>query len=186
MAREAVLLVKEPDANGHIEIVVKGGNEDGTDMSIMFNPSMAHQSNRTYAEFHGWKQRLVDVAAMSRDTKTGQAATPAEKAEAIAELVEWYESGADAWTRKGGSTTGVKGGYLFEALVQVYGPGTPANRPEAEIRAWLDTKTDKEQAALREDDTIAPTIAAIKAKKSEGKPKVDTKGLLGGLAQAQP
>jgi hypothetical protein len=180
MAREAVLTVNQTE-DGKIAITVKGGNEDGTDRLITLDMSKVHEKVRTYAAFHGMKQRLVDVAAMSRDTKTGLPATPTEKAEAIAELAEYYEGGAEDWNRKGASTTGAKGGFLFEALVQVYGPGTATGKAEADIRVWLDGLDDKAQAALREDDTIAPVIAAIKAKRAEGKPKVDTKAILGGL-----
>jgi hypothetical protein len=175
--KQATITVAQGD-NGLIAVTVKGGNEDGSDEIITFDPMKAHQSNREYAEFHGWKQRLVDTAAMSKDTKTGLPATPAEKVEAIRAIVAHYESGTDKWSRV--SEGGPKGGYLFEALCKVYGH----KKAPSEIRTWLDGLDDKQQAALREDDTIAPVIAEIKAAKAKAKPeseRVDTKALLANI-----
>lgn len=143
--------------------------------SLTFNPLKAHHAVRDYAAFHGFKQRFVDAAAMSRDTETGAPASPQEKYEAIEALVEHYESGTDKWSRV--AEAGPKGGYLFEALCRVYGH----KKAPSEIREWLNGLTDKQQAALREDDEIEPVIRAIKAEKRKDQPAVDTKGLLAGL-----
>ena len=51
----------------------------------------------------------------------------------------------------------------------------------ATVRAFLDGLSDKEQAALREDDSVAPIIAEIKAEKAADKPKMDTKSILAKL-----
>lgn len=148
--------------------------------TLDFDPTKAAQSNRLHAEIHGWIQRISDAAALSRDTKTGQSATPAEKLEAMRALVEYYETGATDWSRV--RTAGEKGGFLFEALCRVFADKTPD-----EIRAFLDGLSTKEQAALREDDTVAPVITAIKAERSKDAPKLDTKGILAGLtAPAAP
>lgn len=145
--------------------------------SVSFDPRQVHEGNRDYAEFHGWKQRFVDAAAISRDPKTGESASPSDKLEAIMALVEHYESGTEKWSRV--SEAGPKGGLLFDALCVMYGH----MKAPSEIRAWLDGLTDKEQAALREDDEVTAQISAIKRERAEksGDPKVDTKGLLAGL-----
>lgn len=127
-----------------------------------------------HAAVHGMVQRISDAAAISRDPKNGQAATPEEKFEAMQKLVEYYHSGTGEWSRV--REAGPKGGFLFEALVKMY----PDKTPEA-VRAWLDTLDDKQQAALREDDAVAPIIAGIKAARNADKPKMDTKAILAGL-----
>lgn len=177
---DAIVAVTQSAESAVITVTVKGGNEDGTDFVITFDPTKAHANNRTYAEFHGWKARIVDTAAMSRDTKTGASATPARKAVAIQALVAHYESGSDKWSRV--SEGGPTGGFLFEALCKVYGH----MKAPSEIREWLNTLDDKQQSALREDDTIAPVIAEMKAAKPKPTSTVDTKALLAGLKPAAP
>lgn len=173
----AVVTCKPEWTDGKLTAVVYGvaGMDD-----IRMDLAAVHQSNRDYAEFHGWKQRGVDTAAISRDPKTGQAASPADKRDAIAKLVDHYMSGSEKWSRV--AEGDAKGGLLFDALCRVYGH----MKAPSEIRAWLDGLTDKQQAALREDDEIAPVIATIKRERAaagEGE-KVDTKGLLGTLKAA--
>lgn len=181
MKQSVVTVAQAVNDAGVAEIVVTiaGANEDGSDMILTFNPALAHATINAYAAFHGFKQRFVDAAAMSKDTKDGSAASPATKAKAIKALIDWYETGTDKWSRV--SEGGPKGGFLFEALCKAYGH----MKAPSEIRAWLDGLSAKEEAALREDDTIAPVIAALKAAKA--KPiiaGVDTKGLLAGLTVA--
>ena len=161
--------------NGNLQVTVKAANADGSNRVMVMDLSKVHAGNVAYAAFHGFKQRLVDAAAMSADTKTGKPATPAEKADAIEALIGFYESGTEKWSRLGEG--GPTGGFLFEALCRKFGH----MKAPSEIRAWLDKLDDKAQAALREDDEIAPIIAEIKAEKAKDKPKVDTKGLLSGL-----
>ena len=123
--------------------------------------------------------RIVDAAAVSRATKDGRVKSAdemmAEKRENMAALIAHYETGTAEWSRV--QEGGPRGGLLFEALCEVYGH----QKAPSDIRAWLDGLTDKEQAALREDDTIAPVIARIKAAKPKAASGVDTKGLLAGL-----
>lgn len=69
---------------------------------IVFHASKASDANNAYANLHGWKQRLVDGAALSRDTTTGLPATPAAKHASITEYVTFYEAGGEAWEMKGG------------------------------------------------------------------------------------
>lgn len=140
-----------------------------------------HGDVRSYATFHGMKQRIADAAALSRDVKTGKPATPAEKFAAMQRVMAYYASGASKWART--VEAGPKGGFLFEALCSLYGH----MRAPSEIRAWLDNLSDKDQAALREDDQVAPVIARIKAEKAAKVPeaeRVNTKSLLGSLTAA--
>lgn len=122
--------------------------------------------------------RIVDAAAVGAADKDGNIIPAAEriakKHANMAALVAHYETGTAEWSRV--REGGPKGGFLFEALCKLY----PEKSAEA-IRAWLDGLDDKQQAALREDDSVAPIIAGIKAERNKDKPKVDTKSLLTGL-----
>lgn len=88
-----------PTHEGAILVRVKGHPD------ILFNPMKASLENRRYAEFHGWKQRLTDAAAVSADTTTGRT-DAAEKHANIAALVEYYETGAAEWARKRAAAEG--------------------------------------------------------------------------------
>lgn len=125
--------------------------------------------------------RIVDAAAIGVADKDGNV-IPADKRvamkhAAMARLVEHYETGTSQWSRV--SEGGPTGGYLFDALCKMYGH----KKAPSEIRAYLDGLSAKEQAALREDDEVAPVIAAIKAERAklDPTPKPDTKGLLANL-----
>lgn len=130
--------------------------------------------------------RIVDAAAIPMQDKDGNI-IPKEKRlemkrDRMQTLVDHYMTGTSEWSRvaKGGIVS--DGGLLFEALCTIYADV----RTKDEVRAFLDGLSEKEQAALREDDTVRPVIDQIKAKRNEGKPKADTKALLAGLTAPTP
>ena len=127
---------------------------------------------RQHAMMHGFKQKLVDAAAMSRNPETGRAATIADKKAAVREVYDRLLSGEWNKVREGG---GGAGGLLFTAICRLY-----ATKTADELRAWLDGKTDEQKAALRVNPKIAPIIAAIKAERAKTG-DVDTDSLLGEL-----
>lgn len=138
---------------------------------VILDTSRVHPEIERHAMLHGFKQRISDAAAMSCDG-AGRPASPTEKLDAMRALVAHYESGTAEWSRRA-EAAGPRGGFLFEALSRMY--------PDADVRTYLDGLTSAEQAALREDSDVAPVIAAIKAERNVGKPKLDTKAILAGL-----
>lgn len=106
------------------------------------------------ATLHGLKQKLVDAAAISRNPDTGRSATIDDKYNAVKEVYDRLIAGQWNKNREGGS---VRGGLLFRALCILYADKTP----EA-VRAFLEKKTPKEKAALRELPKIAAIIATLK------------------------
>jgi hypothetical protein len=111
---------------------------------------------REQAMMHGLKQKLVDAAAISRNPDTGRSATVDDKYNAVKEV--YYRLLAGQWNKgRGEGTTGM-GGLLYRALCLHY----PAKTPGA-IRAFLDKKTPKEQAALRGVPAIAAIIDTLRA-----------------------
>lgn len=112
------------------QVVAFTQNDDGTQtfkvgaQSIVFHPDMVDATLRTRAELHGWKQRISDKAALSRDPKTGKPATWEEKFAAVSAIIAHYESGTDKWEmeRTGGGGGGRSdASYILQALANVQG-----------------------------------------------------------------
>ncbi len=124
----------------------------------------------TQAAMHGLGQKLVDSAALSRDTASGKSATPAEKYEAIKATYDSIMAGTWNAEREGGATS-----ILFESLCLMLADQSPDS-----IRATLDGMTDAEKRALPLDPEVAPFYKRVKdardVKRGAG---VDTKAVLG-------
>lgn len=140
--------------------------------TLVLTAGMVNADIQERAMMHGFKQKLVDAAAMSRNPDTGRAATIADKKTAVGEVYERLLRGEWNKVREGGAGAG---GLLFTAICRLY----PTKTPD-ELRAWLDGKTDEEKAAMRTNPKIAPVIAAIKAERAKTG-DVDTDALLGEL-----
>ena len=130
--------------------------------SLTFRADMLSEHLKQMAIFHGVKQKLVDAAAISRDPSTGRAATIETKYAAVEEIYSRITTGG-TWNkgRTGETTTGT-GGLLYAALVRLY---DGKQTPEA-VRAFLDKKTDAEQAKMRTNPRIAPIILEIRAERA--------------------
>lgn len=107
------------------------------------------------ATLHGFKQKLVDAAAISRNPDTGRSATIDDKYNAVREVYDRLLSGH--WNKMRDGGTGTKGGLLFRALCMMYADKTPDA-----IKAFLDKKTPAEKTALRNTAKIAAIIATLK------------------------
>lgn len=111
---------------------------------------------RAYALIHGLKQKLVDAAAISRNTETGRAASVADKFDAVKEVYDRLLSGEWNKRREGGA--GASGGLLFRALCRMY----EGKKTADDIKTFLDAKTDAEKAALRKNSKVAAIIEEIR------------------------
>ena len=127
-----------------------------------------------YAALHGLKQKIGDAAAMKRNTETGASATLADKREAMLAVIERLLAGQWNATREGG-TGGAS--LLAAALVRLQ-----PSKTLADVRAWLETKTDAEVKALSLNPKVAPIIAEIRAERA-GADAVDSDALLGELGE---
>lgn len=111
-------------------------------------PAIIHE-----ATIHGLKQKLVDAAAIARDTKTGRSATIEEKYAAVRAVYDRLLAGAWNEEREGGGA----GSYLLRALCERKGiPATDEARVAA-IKTWLDERTKEQRAALE----LNPAVKAI-------------------------
>jgi hypothetical protein len=120
---------------------------------------------------HGMKQKLVDAAAIPRDTVTGRSATLADKIAAVEEVAQRVLV-EGLWNKVRGDGTGSNKGsksYICEAIMEVYG------KERAKVTEWLKGKTKEEVAALKVDPKIAPVIAKLEAAKVAN---VDTSEML--------
>lgn len=69
--------------------------------TIMFDRTKCSTSVRDQAEREGFVKRLINRAAISRDTETGKSASPETKFNAVKSLADFYETGTEDWSMKG-------------------------------------------------------------------------------------
>ena len=135
--------------------------------------SLAPEIQRA-AMLHGLKQKLVDAAAISRDTATGRAATIATKYEAVREIFDRITGETPSWNKPRAGGAGGAGGLLARAIARY------KSVPVEAAKAYLDRLTDAQKQALRVDPRIATIINELRAESA--KPAgIDTDALLGGL-----
>ena len=128
---------------------------------------------RAQATLHGLKQKLVDAAAIARDTATGRSATSADKEAAVMEVYNRITAENGTWNkiREAGATAA--GGLLVAALMQMTGKTKP------EIIKYLETKTAEQKAALRKNQKVAAII--LELQQAAANPNIDSDALLGEL-----
>ena len=140
--------------------------------------SLAPEIQRT-AMLHGLKQKLVDAAAISRDTATGRAATIITKYDAVKEIFDRITGENPSWNKPRAGGAGGQGGLLARAIARY------KNVPVEAAKAYLDRLTDAQKQALRVDPRIATIINELRAESA--KPAgVDTDALLDGLGDFGP
>ena len=129
------------------------------------------------ALLHGLKQKLVDAAALSRDTATGRAATIVTKYDAVKEIFDRITGAGGetpSWNNPRAGGAGGQGGLLARAIARF------KNVEVSAAKAYLDRLTDAQKQALRVDPRIATIINELRMESA--KPAgIDTDALLGGL-----
>lgn len=129
-----------------------------------------------YAIWHGIKQKLVDAAAISRNTETGRPATIEDKYDAVKTVFDRITAPDGTWNaiREGGA--GAVGGLLLRALCKMY----EGKKTKDQLVEYLATKTAEQKTALRKNPKIAAIIEELReasAKESD----VDSDELLNEL-----
>lgn len=157
--------------------ITEGGNLTLTfrhgERLTVFVDQLAPEIQRT-AMLHGLKQKLVDAAAISRDTATGRAATISTKYDAVREIFDRITGENPSWNKPRAGGAGGQGGLLARAIARY------KNVPVEAARTYLDRLTDAQKQALRVDPRIATIINELRAESA--KPAgIDTDALLGGL-----
>lgn len=119
------------------------------------------------AAAHGLKQKLVDAAAISRNTDTGQSATVADKFEAVKEVYDRLLAGE--WNKRRGDGEG-SGSLLLRALLVM-----KPEKTREQLETYLSGLTKAQQAALRANPKVAAVIETLRVKPAAG---VDTDAML--------
>ena len=142
---------------------------------LKLHPESLAPEIRRVAMLHGLKQKLVDAAAISRDTTTGRAATIVTKYDAVKEIFDRItHATAPSWNKPRAGGAGGQGGLLARAIARYKGVEVSA------AKAYLDRLTDAQKQALRVDPRIATIINELRLESA--KPAgIDTDALLGGL-----
>lgn len=154
---------------------------DGRKLTFLVGTLAPHI--RLQALLHGLNAKLVDAAAIARDTTTGRAATVETKYQAVREVfTRITDPTAPTWNKVREGAGGGNGNLLVAAIVRLYN----GRKTEEQIRAYLNTLTDAQKQALRTDGKIAPIIAEIKAEREMAKGKaagIDSRAVLAGLEE---
>jgi len=148
--------------------------------SYTFDLGRVHADNVRYATLHGFKQRLGDNAAFSRDSTTGRSPTDEEKMAAIRAMGDYYMSGAEGWTTRGtgsGSGESGEGGLIARAVSAVQGI------PVQAVLERLDAKAASLGTTRRKLLNQLATAPAVREKMAELSPRapVDADSLLSDL-----
>ena len=145
--------------------------------TLRVHPESLNPEIQRAALLHGLKQKLVDAAAISRDTTTGRAATIATKFDAVREIFDRITGAGGetpSWNKPRAGGAGGQGGLLARAIALYKGVEVAA------AKAYLDRLTDAQKQALRVDPRIATIINELRMESA--KPAgIDTDALLGGL-----
>lgn len=134
------------------------------------------QSIRDAATIHGLKQKLVDAAAIARNTDTGRAASIDDKYNAVKTVFDRITSEDGTWNAVRDGGAGVSGGLLLRALCRMY----EGKKTKEQLVDYLAEKSAEQKTALRKNPKIAAIIEELReasAKDSD----IDTDELLGEL-----
>jgi hypothetical protein len=99
--------------------------------SFTFDPDKASAANRSRAMKMGFKQRISNGAALSRDTETGESASSVDKRAAMLRLAEHLESGSDEWELRVAAPKKDDPGLLAAAMMRGLG------KDEAGVKALI-------------------------------------------------
>ena len=141
---------------------------------LRIHPEALAPEIQRMAMLHGIKQKLIDAAAISRDTTTGRAATIATKYDAVREIFDRITGENPSWNKPRAGGAGGQGGLLARAIARY------KSVTVEQARAYLERLTDAQKQALR----VAPQIATIinELRAESAKPAgIDADALLDGL-----
>jgi hypothetical protein len=141
--------------------------------SLTLDLSAISQANRDRAMVHGFVQRIVDAAAISRNTDTGLPASPSEKLAAMERVVAHYASGTEDWNLRKASSERETGALLIAALMELY-PNAGREKIAARVKGW--------SPAERKATALSPKVKAIMDRmQAAAVANIDAEELLDGI-----
>jgi hypothetical protein len=142
---------------------------DGSVLTVVFadgqtaeiDTNQLDDSIRVTAMYHGLNAKLIDAAAIGRDSVTGKSASLSDKKAAVLEIVERLTGESPSWNkiREGGSNGGVNNGLLLRAIMEVSG------KTHEETRSFLLNLSAEQKAAIRARERVANVIARMQREK---------------------
>lgn len=116
------------------------------------------------AAINGFRQRLMDAAALKRDTTTGKSATPEEKDAAIRRLYDHYLSGSVEWELKRAESGPRMDPLVVRAIMEAFA------KDEDVVRGMIETKAQEKSitpmaycAAMAELGRVKPIVERMRA-----------------------
>ena len=121
------------------------------------------------AAINGFRQRLMDAAALKRDTATGKSATAQEKDAAIRKLYDHYISGSAEWELQRGAVGPRIDPLVVRAIMEAF------SKSEDVVRAMIETNSEKQGlkpaeycAALVENAKVKPIVERMRQEALKG------------------
>lgn len=152
----------------------------GTIGKLVFDPALVSAENRARAMMHGFKQRIIDNAAIKAEDN-GKVNVQA-KFDAMRQIIDHLESGATDWNvKQAARATGPDAGLLIRALIEM---GKTASVEAANVlfeRLAAKREITREEAIklLWDAKDVGLKVAELRAEARTG--KVDADDLLDDL-----
>ena len=127
------------------------------------------------ATMHGLKQKLVDAAAIARDTATGRSATIADKYAAVKEIFDRITGTEPTWNKVIKSAPSMKGGMFLAAMMELTG------KPREAMVAYLEGLSKEQTAALKLNPRVAVIMERMAAERAKPKGPDNSDDLLAAL-----
>ena len=148
--------------DGNIVITVNGA----AGPELILYPSRVSTACREQAMLRGLNQSAINKAAIERDKETGRPATPQTKYDAVADRVEYLNSGAEPWSSatRAARAPGFDGGLVIMAMIRA-GLAADVDAANGMVDKLATKREIERNAALKtwaETKEVAKAIMAIK------------------------
>ena len=132
-------------------------------------PGEMSEGVRSMAVLNGLRQRLMDAAAIKRDTTTGLSVSPAEKDAAIRKLFDHYMGGADTWELQRGAVGPRMDPLVVRAICEAFGKSEEVVRGMIEAKAAeKGLKPAEYCAAMAGVGKVKPIVERLRAEALAG------------------
>ena len=158
--------------DGKLEFTVLGAGK------FTFDPDKVSAVNRARAMIHGFRQRISDGGALSRNPETGKPATPADKLAKMMRISDHLMSGSDVWEMAAGAP-GLDAGLILLAIMRVF--GKTLEQAEGIIEATMVKRDIERTPALKvwaESKQVAVAMLAIESERIAAGTKDDAEDLI--------
>jgi len=126
---------------------------------LQIDTTTLHAEIVQQAILHGLKQKLVDAAAIARDTTTGKTATIEDKFQAVKTVFDRLTSATPSWNAVREGEAKQQGGLFVRALMEL------TNKSREEVQASIESYTKEQVAALKKNPRVLTIIQRLEREK---------------------